>query len=1075
MHQKKIADFEEVVKFINEPLEVNEYWYLLDKKWYDMCKAYHETGDETNYPGPIDNTRLFEPVTSPNSKPSNGTSSLATTSPILALKSPKDGQDAENDKNSLLFKTPTSCDIDSRPLRKDLNEAEGHFIVVPEKCWKVLKNTFGLTSQSHTIRRQVIEPTPGNRIVEIQPITLMLCLYGGKEPTVEKSFSRMTTLNELRNHMRQIFDISADQEVKLWLNNTVHTFKPEVLSPSKSENNIKSSASSSTNAAAATTPAKQPSSNQLTSNSSTNISTPTVITRQAANSMNKLNYSQPPDSSALDEVSVLSSFGQTSSNNNTNQQQQQSSPKMTLVDSGVGESAVVTLEVINADGTWPSSRPRYGTVSTRSSKAQPGLCGLSNMGNTCFMNSALQCLSNTPDITNYILADTYLTDINTNNPLGMHGEIARTYADLIKILWSGNHSSFLPREFKCAVSRFAPQFNGFAQQDCQELMAFLLDGLHEDLNRIRKKPYIELKNDIETRSDEVVAEESWSNYKKRNDSIVVDTFHAMLKSTLVCPGCKLVSVTFDPFCYLSLPLPAKREKQVNVVFIPAPSPVSDEKLEEISSFLRSEELKAIKQYGGSISSFSSTVEEHGLYINSKNQPRGCKMHVPRSGPASEICDIVARTINEERGLQPTATTVVDNMVKATNLVVAELTSEGRLSKVYESNEHYNQINDDIVVIEKSSKYLIPLYIREKKTKQQTSGVVIGKPLFLHVPDLKFETLFKSCLASMSNLTSDFHEELQAESKACAEWFDIALKDHVIDQSEDDSREQQMDCEEEGSKSNNLCRSDGDEEVNIQLDASNENQPAGESDKMDISNDSKQLSNGSLKMRESPFSLCIVNAFGGHLIETLSPNSKECEYSSKLYLGATFISTNLCLPQFTHLRQSRYADNVETFTPKALPKPTIQLRDCITQFTNVERLGAEDPWYCPKCKKHQQATKKFDIWSLPKVLIIHLKRFSFSRSWRDKIDTLVEFPVDNLDMSKYVLNPSQKKDRKLYSLIGVANHYGGLGGGHYTACAKNFLQNQWYTFDDALVTPTTPNSVVTRSAYVLFYKLQEKDD
>lgn len=49
-------------------------------------------------------------------------------------------------------------------------------------------------------------------------------------------------------------------------------------------------------------------------------------------------------------------------------------------------------------------------------------------------------------------------------------------------------------------------------------------------------------------------------------------------------------------------------------------------------------------------------------------------------------------------------------------------------------------------------------------------------------------------------------------------------------------------------------------------------------------------------------------------------------------------------------------------------------------------------YCPNCKKHQQATKKFDLWSLPKILVVHLKRFSYSRYWRDKLDTVVEFPV-----------------------------------------------------------------------------------
>ena len=65
-----------------------------------------------------------------------------------------------------------------------------------------------------------------------------------------------------------------------------------------------------------------------------------------------------------------------------------------------------------------------------------------------------------------------------------------------------------------------------------------------------------------------VAKEAWENYMRRNDSIIVDTFHGLLKSTLVCPECQKVSVTFDPFCYLSLPLPIRKERQIEVFLIP---------------------------------------------------------------------------------------------------------------------------------------------------------------------------------------------------------------------------------------------------------------------------------------------------------------------------------------------------------------------------------------------------------------------------------------------------------------------------------------------------------------------------
>ena len=66
----------------------------------------------------------------------------------------------------------------------------------------------------------------------------------------------------------------------------------------------------------------------------------------------------------------------------------------------------------------------------------------------------------------------------------------------------------------------------------------------------------------------MVAKEAWEGYKQRNDSIIVDLFHGLLKSTLVCPECRKVSVQFDPFCYLSLPLPLKKERFIEVFFMP---------------------------------------------------------------------------------------------------------------------------------------------------------------------------------------------------------------------------------------------------------------------------------------------------------------------------------------------------------------------------------------------------------------------------------------------------------------------------------------------------------------------------
>lgn len=90
----------------------------------------------------------------------------------------------------------------------------------------------------------------------------------------------------------------------------------------------------------------------------------------------------------------------------------------------------------------------------------------------------------------------------------------------------------------------------------QELLEWLLDGLHEDLNRVTEKPYSELK-DSDGRPDSVVAHEAWAQHHARNQSIVIDLFYGQLKSKVSCLGCGRDSVRFDPFSLLSLPLPVE--------------------------------------------------------------------------------------------------------------------------------------------------------------------------------------------------------------------------------------------------------------------------------------------------------------------------------------------------------------------------------------------------------------------------------------------------------------------------------------------------------------------------------------
>merc|ERR1712048_772687 len=147
---------------------------------------------------------------------------------------------------------------------------------------------------------------------------------------------------------------------------------------------------------------------------------------------------------------------------------------------------------------------------------------------------------------------------------------------------------------------------------------------------------------------------------------------------------------------------------------------------------------------------------------------------------------------------------------------------------------------------------------------------------------------------------------------------------------------------------------------------------------------------------------------------------------------------------------------------------IALADCITAFCEKETWGENDARYCSNCKDFKCASKKIDLWDSPDLLIIHLKRFNYTRNWRDRINTLVQFPIKGLDLSPFLLSKDHAKDA-IYDLYAVSNHMGGMGGGHYTAYAKNLDNQKWYHLDDSRTTRVNNvDSIVGSAAYVLYY-------
>jgi len=161
---------------------------------------------------------------------------------------------------------------------------------------------------------------------------------------------------------------------------------------------------------------------------------------------------------------------------------------------------------------------------------------------------------------------------------------------------------------------------------------------------------------------------------------------------------------------------------------------------------------------------------------------------------------------------------------------------------------------------------------------------------------------------------------------------------------------------------------------------------------------------------------------------------------------------------------------------------VSISDCFRLFSSEEILGEDDQWYCGNCKMHVRASKKIDLWKIPQVLIIHLKRFQYTRGYRNKIESIVDFPInDILDMEQFMTPAAVASDTTglKYKLFGISNHMGSLYSGHYTAYAKLWedanspthrRKDEWYSFNDSYVSAKgdSPGGC-SSSNYLLFYQ------
>ncbi|XP_036681373.1 ubiquitin carboxyl-terminal hydrolase 31 isoform X2 [Balaenoptera musculus] len=639
----------------------------------------------------------------------------------------------------------------------------------------------------------------------------------------------------------------------------------------------------------------------------------------------------------------------------------------------------------------------------------PGVAGLRNHGNTCFMNATLQCLSNTELFAEYLALGQYRAgrpepSPDPEQPAGRgaqgQGEVTEQLAHLVRALWTLEYTPQHSRDFKSIVSKNALQYRGNSQHDAQEFLLWLLDRVHEDLNHaVKQSGQPPLKPPSET--DMMPEGPSFPVCS----TFVQELFQAQYRSSLTCPHCQKQSNTFDPFLCISLPIPLPHTRPLYVTVV----------------------------YQGKCS--------HCMRIG---------VAVPLSGTVARLREAVS----------------METKIPTDQIVLTEMYYDGFHRSFCDT--------DDLETVHESD----CIFAFETPEIFRPEGILSQRGIHLNnnLNHLKFGL---------------DHYRLSSSTQAAA-------KQGRADLTPARAGSDQMVllvC-------NRACTGQQGQRFGLPFVLHLEKTIAWDLLQREILEKMKYFLRPTVGIQVCPFSLRVVSVVG---ITYLLPQEEQplCHPTVERALkscgpGGT-AHVKLVVEWDKETKDFLFVNTEDEYIPDAESvrlqrerhhqPQTCTLSQCFQLYTKEERLAPDDAWRCPHCKQLQQGSITLSLWTLPDVLIIHLKRFRQEGDKRMKLQNMVKFPLTGLDMTPHVVKRSQSSwslpshwspwrrpyglgrdpEDYIYDLYAVCNHHGTMQGGHYTAYCKNSVDGLWYCFDDSDVQQLSEDEVCTQTAYILFYQ------